>query len=108
MKSNSSVLMVVIFLIPLILQAQQVPHQFSNGEVIDAIKFNENFEFLAKKHGTSQATVNCNSGATSDPENAVYTSIASAMEKHNHIQINGTCIENVKIDFAETHHGAVH
>ena len=96
--------MIIIFLIPQILQAQQMPHQFSNGEVIDATKFNENFEFLVKKHGASTATVNCNSGAIADPENAVYTSIGSALEQHNHIQINGTCIENVKIDFAETHH----
>ena len=28
--------------------SQQMPHQFSNGEVIDATKFNENFEFLVK------------------------------------------------------------
>ena len=72
-------LMIIIFLIPQILQAQQMPHQFSNGEVIDATKFNENFEFLVKKHGASTATVNCNSGASADPENAVYTSIGSAL-----------------------------
>ena len=42
-------LMIIIFLYS-VSSAQQMPHQFSNGEVIDAKKFNENFEFLVKKH----------------------------------------------------------
>ena len=41
-------LMIIIFLIPQILQAQQMLHQFSNGEVIDAKNLMKTSSFLSK------------------------------------------------------------
>ena len=87
----------LLALVPAVLFAQQVPNTFQNNTVIYAEEINENFEFLAKKFGSSQATVDCTSGATADPDNSVYTSINEALKQHNHLVLTGMCNENVAL-----------
>ena len=92
---KKTILTLISLLLPLIGSAQQLPHTFSDGDLIYAEQINENFEFLAKKFGTSQATVDCTSGATADLDNSVYTSINEALKQHNHLVLTGMCNESV-------------
>ena len=92
---KKTILTLISLLLPVIGSAQQMPHTFSDGDLIYAEQINENFEFLAKKFGTSQATVDCTSGATADPDNSVYTSINEALKQHNHLVLTGMCNESV-------------
>ena len=82
------ILSFILLMTPMVLFSQGLPHTFQNGEVIDATKFNENFEYLLKRTSIHKTTVDCSAGET----------INDALEKFNHIVISGTCNENIEID----------
>ena len=80
------ILSFILLMTPMVLFSWATPH-LPEWRVIDATKFNENFEYLLKRT------------AIHKPQwIAVGETINDALEKFNHIVISGTCNENIEID----------
>ena len=84
---KKTILTLISLLLPVIGSAQQMPHTFSDGDLIYAEQINENFEVAAS--GLRKGTVDCDAGE----------SISEKLKEFNHLKISGTCTENVVIDF---------
>jgi hypothetical protein len=79
-----SILTFTLSLVGRSVTAQQVPHTFQNGQVIDAEQMNQNFDFVQTGiRGRAATTVDCGAGETiADAINAGYNTLA----------ITGNCV----------------